>query len=186
VTNFPRSWGVYGLCLVALLLLATDFAGLPPGELPMTVVLSLFCIACTALIQLIALPRLWRIHHWRALLPLALCIATVPAAGYLGRGLLAGRFYWNRDQYEAMADSVRNCRVPLEYPLAVGGLPVVQDGVVVGAIFPVVSHGFAGHVGFLRVYDETTELMLKKGEAPVLKPWRTGSPIAAHWYLVFD
>jgi hypothetical protein len=55
---------------------------------------------------------------------------------------------------------------------------------VVAVHFLTVTHGFAGHVGFMRAFDVAAERCLQRGHG--LDGWWYSKPLANHWYLVGD
>jgi hypothetical protein len=53
---------------------------------------------------------------------------------------------------------------------------------VVGVQFLIVTHGFAGHSGFVRASDPVAERCLRRGQG--VADWQSSTPLADHWYLV--
>ncbi|HVX90137.1 MAG TPA: hypothetical protein VHC20_00585 [Candidatus Paceibacterota bacterium] len=138
----------------------------------------------------------------------------LPGIWVLGPRLLVARFYWNRDRYEALANAIQSGRHPElldtdEHDLGLwvkamraGSLddeqmrprrsfsaPIDQpprpDYLRVDAVhFLTVTHGFAGHAGFMRVFDTEAAQRLDRGHGA--DGWSFSRKLNAQWYLVGD
>jgi hypothetical protein len=168
-----------------------DLAGLPPGRgFNGGAILAIACMAGAILMHLARLLQLGRRHGWRSLLPLVLCVASVPTGVILGHRMLILRFQWNRARYDAVADEIKSgaYRLPLstaDSTLAFRADPIRTNGMVGAVQFMVVTHGFAGHMGYMRVYDEEIEHQIS--ERKILPGgWRWNKPLVAQWYIVGD
>lgn len=55
---------------------------------------------------------------------------------------------------------------------------------IIAVHFMTVTHGLAGHVGFMRAFDDDAERCLKQGRG--LDGWWYSKPLVGHWYIVGD
>ena len=55
---------------------------------------------------------------------------------------------------------------------------------IVAVHFLTVTHGYAGHAGFMRAFDAAAERCLQQGHG--LDGWEFSRALADHWYLVGD
>jgi hypothetical protein len=205
-----------GLLVTYALAAMVFFAGVLDqalGGLTEVVLLGILGVALAFLIQLVNLPFQIRSFGLRGLVPLGVCLAVLPAIWTIGPALLRGRFYWNRDRYEALAaavhagshpesltgDESRLARWvkathpgdlddkdgwPQRRPSCVDAhaLASFNPDSIVAVHFLTVTHGFAGHAGFMRAFDDAAERCLQHGHG--LDGWSFSKPLADHWYIV--
>jgi len=202
----------YAMCgLVFILgLLDQAFGGLMPF-----VMLGALAVVLAFLIHLVNFVFQIRKLGLRGLIPLGVCLFTLPALWAAGPALLRARFFWNRERYEAVADAIRSGRhsealsgdegrlahwVKATHPgslddkdewprqrascLDAHALASFDTDSIVAVHFLIVTHGFAGHVGFMRAFDVAAERCLARGHG--LDGWWYSKPLADHWYLVGD
>lgn len=157
-----------------------------------------------ALLGLLALEVPLTVWRWKAgrrrscLLPpiaLAVALAIGGAAGRTGgMRLIRHRFESNRMAYDAIADDVMRGTYPRRMKpehrhLAYWAIMLQESSTEgpmkqpVGASFLVVSHGFAGHLGFVRLADEATANRLLSSPPP--GGWtRWLGRLGDNWYVV--
>jgi hypothetical protein len=205
------SWTTYALCGFVF---ATGVVDRAFGGLMLFLLLGIPLIALTFLVQLVNLPSRWCGSRWRSVLPLLACVLVLPGIWTVGPRLLVARFYWHRAQYEAVARAIRsgthaeslavdeqrlgrwvkamrageleegptpyrrNFSAPTDQPPGPGYLKIV------GVHFLTVSHGYAGHAGFMRVFDAEAARHLDKGHGA--DGWSFSKRLTDNWYLVGD
>lgn len=161
--------------------MALDGVGLVHGLLR-CVVLAVMGVAVMTLGLVLRLPRLWRVHRWGALLPVVTCLVCIPGGVAFGRSLLLGRFWLNRERYEAVANAIARGEYALplrdgERSLGLAARVTKTFGAVDAVEFLVVSHGFAGATAFMRDYGDADD-------SDPRGPWHHRSRLDGSWYLV--
>jgi len=135
------------------------------------------------------LPEHWKLHRWRALFPIVACLASPLLGSQLGHRLYALRFRARRTHYESVAaacDPQRMPCTPRTRPSDTGRSRTKTGDAVVAVDFLVVTLGFAGHMGYMRVYDTELERRVQKGEEKLPHAWRWTRPLTRGWYVVTD
>ena len=190
------AWFTYVLSATVLAMVALDGAGVP---LMGSVLLGTLCLLLALVVHIVLLAIRWRRFRWRTVLPVAICVAVLPTGSALGNQLYRARFYWNRSRYESVAEGIRSGLRPaalrpdestLGYWVSAIRAPTVTSappesalsGPVLAVDFLTVTHGFAGHRGFMRVFDTEISQLLRDGK-PV-HGWNIGWPLADGWYIV--
>ena len=160
-------WFTYILCATMLVVVTLDGAGVP---LMGFVLLGTLCLLLALVVHIVLLAIRWRRFGWRTVLPVLVCLAVLPAGSALGNQLYRARFYWNRSRYEFVAEGIRSGshrealqsnESRLGYWVSAIRAPDVASaaaergpsGPVLAVDFLTVTHGFAGHRGFMRVFD---------------------------------
>lgn len=148
---------------------------------------SLFAIPClfvTTLFSLVRTPSWFRKYGKRGLLPLAMSVLALPVGVAIAVALMRLHFPLHRARYEEVALAVKagTYVLPLKPEDASLGIAnAMHDGPNVTAVsFMTVSHGFAGHGGYLRAFGDETAL--KQGHPP--GGWTFARPLGGGWYAV--
>jgi hypothetical protein len=205
------SWITYALCGVVF---ATGVVDQAFGGLMLFLFLGIPLIGLTFLVQLVNLPSRWSSSRWRSVLPLLACVLVLPGIWAVGPRLLVARFYWHRAHYEALAEAVRSGTHPESLAadeqrlgrwvkaMRAGELeedptpsrrnfsaptdqPPRPDYLkIVGVHFLTVTHGYAGHAGFMRVFDPEAARYLDRGHGA--DGWAFSRRLTDNWYLVAD
>ena len=205
------AWLTYSLCAATLVLGLVDQAY---GGLTLFLFLGIAFIGLSFLALLVSLPRRWRAQGWRSLIPLLICPCVLPGILTLGPLALVVRFRWHRDEYEAIAAALKagtrpeklgsdelhlahwvkimrvsdlqeNGAAPTRnYSVTEDAAPPADYLRIVGVHFLTVTHGFAGHCGFMRVYDSEAARVLDKGRGA--DGWAFSRSLGENWYLVGD
>lgn len=185
------------LALPAAIVLALDSAGpFPPAALlaePMALTPLLLITAA-----LLGLPLAFKRLGGRAFPAFAYWVIAFLLGVFLGDRLLLARFTLNRDRYEALATRVFAGEAPanelseksdLAYAVHLihARPPRAADTTnpAVGVAFIVVTHGFAGHVAFLRLFDREAERQLLAGGL-TSSGWQGSRRLQDGWFLVGD
>jgi hypothetical protein len=205
------AWLNYTLCGSTLIIGLVDQAY---GGLGLFFFFGVALIGVGFLALLVSLPRRWRAQHWRSLIPLLICPVVLPAIMILGPFALLARFRCHQDEYESIAaalktegrpEKLRADELHLAHWVKIMRVADLQEGNVVsrrnhsalddappradylrviGVHFGTVTHGFAGHRGFMRVFDAEAARVLNAGHGA--DGWTFSRPIADNWYLVAD
>ena len=154
-----------------------------------------------AVVHIVVLAVQWKRFSLLRLAPFLICCGVLVAAPVLGYLMPRARFFWERERYEAVANGIhaglRSAKLrPDESDLGLW-VSAIRDrnqespsgselagGPIVAVDFLTVSHGFAGHVGFMRVFDRDVQKLFQNGQE--LHGWKRGRPISEGWYIVFD
>ena len=209
--KIPRTWITYIFCAALAGTTALDVAGLPSGTalglvfLPGMLVLAVFVV-----VHVIRVPWLFGRHRLFGLIPLLACLASPLVGSEAGHALFNGRFAWRRAQYELVAEAVRSgtYELPLhgkdqalgfwasarhaDRKMDADSKDLTPNSPVIAVDFLAVTHGFAGHEGYLRVYDDLVYGRLqstcgKPGLRPTLPgTWRYCRPLQDRWFIVGD
>ena len=196
--KFVRAWITYALSAVVLVVVTLDGVGVP---LMGFVLLGVLCVLVALIVHLILLAVRWRRFGWRSLIPVLVWFTVLPTGVALGNQLYRARFHWNRSRYESVADGIRSGLHPtvlgsnesaLGYWVsAIRESAITSEpsgrypsGPVLAVDFLTVTHGFAGHRGFMRVFDSKIAQLLREGK-PV-HGWKMGRPLVDGWYIVAD
>jgi hypothetical protein len=176
----------YAVCAASLLVLSLDMAGLALNGFGLLVVLGM--VAAT-LVNLVKLPSAIRSGGLAGVFPIVLCLIVPPAGLLLGRGLMNLRFLLNKDHYEAVATALAAGRYslplkPADSSLAFHASAIQLGSAVIAVDFLTVTHGFAGHDGYLRTFDDAVDLELAQHHG--LGMWRACSPLGSRWYRCRD
>lgn len=196
---FLDAWLQYGICVVFVPFVALDFAGFMPG-------LSSFLLFLAAVSLLFVEPLFmflrWKRRarrRWLGFLPGAALFGTLVFGWSVGRALgselIVYRFERSRAEYEQVADQVERGAYPRAMRdehrhLGFWATPLEErseDGssAHVGIAFLVISHGFAGHVGFVRLKDTATAQTQRLLEAPPPGVWSAWlGPLGDNWFIV--
>jgi hypothetical protein len=177
---------------LGVLVFALDFSGIA-GSMGATLVLAL-ALLVAIVSEGVWLPvRFWR-HGLKSVLPLLLLLAAFPVGALLGGWLLELRLKVHHERYEAIA--ARAFAAPelfkwedrdrdLAYSVRAFGLLNERASAAnpaVGVSFIVVTHGFAGRVGFLRVFDKEVERRMLSGGPPP-GGWKGARPLRDGWFV---
>ncbi|MGC4094570.1 MAG: hypothetical protein QM756_42970 [Polyangiaceae bacterium] len=191
---FTSGWVQYAFALSYIPVVALDWAGL---WVPLPSFLHLLVLLGLVPIQLGLLLWRWRHSFWSVFGPLlALVLALVfghDSGGRLGAQLIRYRFESNRVAYDTVADQVLRGSYPKElrpehrrlgyWVKAASGPEKTTAPAVLGVSFLVVSHGFAGHVGFVRLADQSSaDRLLKQPPPGGWDAWL--GQLDGPWYLV--
>lgn len=191
---FAAGWVQYALALIYVPVDALEGAGF---WVPLSGIVIFLALLGLLPIQIAIVVWRWRHSLWRAIAPLVVVVLVLvfgPHSGArVGDQLLRYRFESNRTAYEAVAEQVLRGTYPeslrpehqhLGYWARTLSDPENDtSGGPVGVSFLVVSHGFAGHVGFVRLADPSTANPLLK--APPPGGWSAWlGRLDGPWYLV--
>lgn len=195
-------WRLVGVtaifCSAVFAIGVLDQVGMAPCGMSLC---GLLGVAILALGLVVSLPYRWR-YAWKSTaFAMVLCIAVPPSISIATPHALRARFTWHRREYEAVADGIRRGTHPLSLSRSERSLGHWADvertlrrdaaessdaeperGPIVVVYFLVVSHGFAGGVGFARAYGEDADAYLRRGRGFGI--WRRSSPLGNGWYIV--
>ncbi|MFZ5893127.1 MAG: hypothetical protein ACOY0T_18860 [Myxococcota bacterium] len=186
-------WVQYALALIFVPIDALERAGF---WVPLSGFLVFLALLGFLPIQIAIVVWRWRHSSWRALAPLVAIVLVLlsghRAGARVGDELLRYRFESNRTTYDAVAEQVLRGTYPkslrpehqhLAYWARTLSVPENDaSGGPLGVSFLVVSHGFAGHVGFIRLADPSTANRLLKAPPPGWSTWL--GRLDGQWYLV--
>jgi len=105
---FPKAWGTYVVCFTAALITGLESADLPNRSLLgfIGVPIMLLMVHFLLLLNPVRLRGLIREHCWKGCLLLLACIIALPAGSFAGDKLIDGRFVFNHDRYEKVAEQI--------------------------------------------------------------------------------
>jgi len=172
-----------------MLVTAFDFGGFSTNVVLSEIAFVMVLAVYTALVvQLIRLPLLLRRFHAWGCIPILACFIAIPFGAIVGGRVFDLRLRVCRNHYESVAQRIYagEYQLPLvasDADLALRAGPVKVTGKVAAVDFVTVTHGFAGHAGYMRIFDEGVENSLKRGEKPP-GVWEWSWPLGSHWYGV--
>lgn len=184
------------MCASVLVVGAIDVAY---GGMMGFVLFGMVLVGWLSLVHLVAFRSQWRRCGGHSLLPPLACLLVLPGIWTLGPRLLVARFNRDRAEYDALAQAIRSGGHPeslagderrlghwvkivraREIDCAPTDAPAC--GRVVGVHFLAVSHGDAGHAGFMRVFEPTAAHHLDAGRGAA--GWTFSERLAERWYFV--
>jgi hypothetical protein len=172
---------VYAIAAASAVLVALDTAGI---AFSFASLLVIPCLFATTLVTLIRTPSFLRKHGRRGLLPVATSVLALPVGIAASATYARLHFPLHRAHYEKVALAVKagTYVLPLKpEDASLGRANLVRDGGnVVAVSFMTVSHGFAGHGGYLRAFGDETAL--KQDHPP--GGWTFARPLGERWYAV--
>ena len=182
--SWPPAWGTYAFSVLAAVLIGLDAAGIGFCGMGLLVVP---CVLLLALVTLFRSIAWWSENGVRSFVPLVVCLAAIPAGWKCASLHFELRFRMNEAHYERVAGALRARRYPAhlrpeDRSLGSWAKANEQGPEVVSVSFMALSHGFAGHAGYLRAFRDESEI--RRGHLPF--PWRHARRLGAHWYAVSD
>jgi hypothetical protein len=182
--SVAANWWTYAPYVVAAAVIGLDSSGLWATGASVFVLLGL---VAALIINLVRLPASLQARGLKGWLPLLGCLVAAPAGWMIGRAHFRLHFLVHRAQYESVAVAIQagTYQLPLkEEDSSLGHRAnVIQNGTTVVAVdFLTVSHGFAGHRGYLRAFGDETDL--RRGRPPA--HWSYCFPLGDGWYAVGD
>lgn len=171
-------WFQMGFSVVYVVVAALDLAGVM--MLMMLVVLMTLALFGLLLRELVVLAAGVDRKRSHSAVALAMLSAALPAASLGGVVLMKMRFHLHEERYEAVARGVVEGSYPKQLQPEDAALGAWVDAHPDGSVsFMTVTHGFAGHNGFLRTVD---------CQPPTAAPpggWTYyGAQLADCWYVV--
>lgn len=192
-----QGWLQFALALSYLPVVAFEHAG---RQIPLLDgLLLLLALVCSVPIQCGIIVWCWKSHRWTSVAALLALVTSLYYGGGVGRRwgdqLIRDRFMADRAQYDLVADQILRGSYPkglrpehahLGYwarPETVSNGNEPAAGKPIGVAFLVVSHGYAGHLGFFRLTEPAKAGVLLKGPAP--GSWASwGEHLDGAWYVV--